>query len=294
MSRLRIEVPAKVNLGLRVLGRRTDGYHRLRTLLVGIDLRDSLTFEPGGDGVTLECDDPTLPVDDGNLVLRAAALLGPGRSARIRLEKRIPAGRGLGGGSADAAGTLVALNRIWNLGLRERELGALAARIGMDVPYFLEGGAALGVGRGEALYPLGADPELHLALVLPSFGISTPDAYRGLVGKVPAPSDPEPSGDVVVSGLGRVRLANDLERSEALARCPNPHAVPHIRSALASAGALASAMSGSGSAVFGVFADREAARRGAAELTGRGMRALPVRTLSRREHLAGLAGTLVP
>ncbi len=293
-------MPAKVNLGLRVLGRRPDGYHRIRTLLIGVDLWDTLGFEPAGDDRNrLDCDDPAIPTDGRNLVLKAVGLLAgiaprrPLPPVRIRLSKRIPPGRGLGGGSADAAGALVALNRMWGIGCRPSTLAALAARIGMDVPWFLEGGLVLAAGRGEVLYPLVSEPDLALVLVLPDFAVSTPDAYRGLA--VPAVtirgSGADSSREVVkLSGVGPVRFVNDLEHSEALVRSPNPHAVPQIRNALRSAGALASAMSGSGSAVFGVFPGWDEACHGAEVLRRDGMDARPVRTVSRKEHRAALRG----
>ncbi len=291
--RLEVRAPAKVNLGLRVLGRRrADGYHRIRTLLVGIDLWDALRFEPvTGERTRLDCDVPGIPTDDRNLVLKAARLLaeaapsGRKQPVRIRLSKRIPPGKGLGGGSADAAAALLALNRIWGLGLRRRELAALAVRVGMDTPWFLTGGLALAAGRGEALYPLAApDPGLALVLALPDFQVSTREAY----GKVRAAATIRDSSRAAVDlpGVGPTPLVNDMESSEALP----PYAVPQIRNALDRAGALASSMSGSGSAVFGVFPGWEEACRGAEALRADGMDARPVRTVSRETHRAALQG----
>ncbi len=291
-----IRVPAKVNLGLRVLGRREDGYHRIRTLLVGVEMWDTLRFESGGDRVRLTCSDPAIPEGGENLVLKAAGLLAEAAGkapppVHIHLDKRIPPGRGLGGGSADAAGALFALDRLWGIGLCRAKLVGIAARIGMDVPYFLEGGLALGVGRGEALYPLSSEPGLILVLALPDFGISTPDAYRGLSGRAATISGAIVSADIVeISGVGRVSLENDLEHSEAWSRSPNPHAVPRIRSLLRQAGAFASAMSGSGSAVFGVFTGWDEAVRGAGRLRQEGIEARPVRTVSREAQRAALFG----
>ena len=183
--RLGIRTPAKVNLGLRVLSRRPDGYHTVRTLLAAVDLWDTLTFEPGGEGLRLECDSPSIPADQTNLVLRSASrledLLGrrlPG--ARIRLRKRIPAGRGLGGGSSNAAAALVGLNRLFGLGLSRRVLHQVLTGVGMDAPFFLYGGLALATGRGEHVFPLADVAELPLVLLIPEFGVSTPEAYRGL------------------------------------------------------------------------------------------------------------------
>ena len=305
-----IRTPAKVNLGLRVFSRRPDGYHAIHTLLAGVDLWDTLTFEPGGDGLRLECDTPSIPTDRTNLVLRAAARLEEslGRrlpGASIRLGKRIPAGRGLGGGSSDAAAALVGLNRLFGLGLGRRVLHRVLTEVGMDAPFFLYGGLALATGRGEHVFPLADARELPLVLLIPDFGISTPDAYRGL---------PTPSGDGgsprIAQGTDRlVRFLesgpsgpslrgkplarcfpNDLERSTVLQTTRPPDAISRMRSALLAAGALETAMSGSGSAVFGVFADREQAVRAASRLSEATLKAIATRTITRSEHRAALLG----
>ena len=308
--RLDLRTPAKINLGLRVLARRPDGYHTVRTLLAGVDLWDTLTFEPGGEGLRLECDSPSIPTDRTNLVLRAALrlekLLGrrlPG--ARIRLRKTIPAGRGLGGGSSDAAAALVGLNRLFGLGLRRRVLHRVLAEVGMDAPYFLYGGLALAAGRGEHVFPLAGGAELPLVLLIPEFGISTPDAYRGL----PEPPTPPhraggseradslvrflgsgPSGPQLRGELLAGCFPNDLERSTVLQTTRPPDAISRMRNALQGAGALETAMSGSGSAVFGVFPGREQAAHAAARLSGANLRAIATRTITRSEHRAALLG----
>ena len=300
-----IRTPAKVNLGLRVCGRRPDGYHRLRTVLAAVDLWDTLSFEPGGEGVRLECDDPGIPADGENLVLRAAVLLEDSlpRGVRIRLWKRIPAGRGLGGGSSDAAAALVGLNRLFGLDLDRFALHRLLARVGMDAPFFLYGGFALAAGRGEQVFPLAATLELPLVLLIPDFGISTADAYRGLPRHAAADRGPDrigkllrcvgsgPVGPGFGSGEFAGCLSNDLERSTALREARPVDATSEMRRALLAAGALETAMSGSGSAVFGVFADREHAVRAASRLSGRRWRAVATRTISRKEHRAALFGS---
>lgn len=305
-----IRTPAKVNLGLRVLSRRADGYHAIQTLLAGVDLWDTLTLEPGGDRLRLECDTPSIPTDRTNLVLRSALrleeLLGrrlPG--ARIRLQKRIPAGRGLGGGSSDAAAALVGLNRLFGLGLGRRVLHRVLTEVGMDAPFFLYGGLALATGRGEHVFPLAEARELPLVLLIPDFGISTPDAYRGL----PTPSEDGgsqrtaqwtdrlvrflesgPSGLPLHGKLLARCFPNDLERSTVLQTTRPPDAISRMRSALLAAGALEAAMSGSGSAVFGVFADREQAARAVSRLSGATLKAIATRTITRSEHRAALLG----
>lgn len=306
-----IRTPAKVNLGLRVLSRRPDGYHDIRTLLAGVDLWDTLALEPGGDGLRLECDIPSIPTDRTNLVLRAALrleeLLGrrlPG--TEIRLRKRIPAGRGLGGGSSDAAAVLVGLNRLYGLGLGRRELHELLSEVGMDAPYFLYGGLALATGRGEQVFPLADLPELPVVLLIPEFAIATPDAYRGLPRPAAAPAGDDgsertrslvrflesgPAGPQLSRKLLAGCFPNDLERSTVLQTTRPSEAISRMRSTLAAAGAVETAMSGSGSAVFGVFPDRERATNAASRLSGASLRAIATRTITRSEHRAALLGT---
>lgn len=306
-----VRTPAKVNLGLRVLSRRPDGYHAIHTLMAGVDLWDTLTFEPGGDGLRLECDAPSIPTDGTNLVLRAASRVEESLGRRlpgacIRLHKGIPAGRGLGGGSSDAAAALVGLNRLFGLGLSRHELRGLLSEVGMDAPYFLYGGLALATGRGEQVFPLTDPPELPLVLLIPDFGISTPDAYRGLPKPPATPpgygrSEPTrslvrfiasgPTGPQLSRKLLAGCLPNDLERSTVLHKTRPSEAISRMRSALKEAGAVEAAMSGSGSAVFGVFPDRERATQAASRLSGANLQAIATRTITRSEHRAALVGT---
>ena len=159
--------PAKINLILEVLGKRDDGYHEIRSLVQAINLCDVLSFEPDRQ-ITLECTEPSLQ-SSNNLATQAAALLkevsGCDKGVKIRLEKRIPWGVGLGGGSSDAAATLLTLNRLWELDLAASHLVGLAARLGSDVPFFIHGGAALVEGRGEKVAPLlGSEPSWFVIL----------------------------------------------------------------------------------------------------------------------------------
>ncbi len=163
---MRIKSFAKINLGLEVVARRPDGYHDIRTLFQWISLHDVLEIEEApGPAVSASGDDPEVPWDETNLVVKAARLLqgrtGTTRGASLRVEKRIPAGRGLAGGSGDAAMTLLGLNRLWDLGLRPEELVLLGRELGADVPYFFIGGLCLGEGIGDLLTPL---PELERRL----------------------------------------------------------------------------------------------------------------------------------
>jgi 4-diphosphocytidyl-2-C-methyl-D-erythritol kinase len=181
----RVEAPAKLNLYLEVLGKRPDGYHELETVMQTVTLYDELTFSPTPAGdIEFSCQDPAVPNDATNLVVRAAELLrketGTPSGAQITLKKRIPVVAGLGGGSSDAASTLMTLNRLWNLDLSQARLGELAAQVGSDVPFFLVGGAALCRGRGERVSPvLGVGPRDYV-LVSPRIHVSTKQVYENV------------------------------------------------------------------------------------------------------------------
>ncbi|HEV8268095.1 MAG TPA: 4-(cytidine 5'-diphospho)-2-C-methyl-D-erythritol kinase, partial [Thermoanaerobaculia bacterium] len=172
---------AKVNRSLVVVGKRPDGYHELDTVFQTIDLTDELSFEDA-DRLTLRVDDPAIPANEENLVLKAATALagryGVTRGASIVLSKRIPAGAGLGGGSGNAAGALRGLAALWSLEPTEGELHDLAEGLGSDVPFFLVGGRARGRGRGEVLEALSDGAEEALVVLVPPFPLATPDVYR--------------------------------------------------------------------------------------------------------------------
>jgi len=217
--RLVLRAPCKINLSLEVLGRRPDGYHEIRTIMHTVDLCDELAFAVRLDGaLTLSCDDPAVPADGTNLVLRAAHLLrergDPAAGAAIALRKRVPPGGGLGGGSADAAITLLALRDLWELRVTDDDLAEMAARLGSDVPFFLRGGTALCEGRGERVSRLPVGPAMHFVLVMPDLHVSTREVYaacgNGLTTPAPAVKVQAVwhSGDI---GLIGGSLRNDLE-----------------------------------------------------------------------------------
>ena len=256
--------PAKLNLGLHVLRRRPDGFHDLDTVFLPIGWADTVSAEPA-DALSLTTSDPALPTDDGNLVLRAAQALCPWAGAepgaRLHLDKRVPYGAGLGGGSSDAAATLRLLTDLWGLAVPEADLQALALDLGSDVPFFLSGMAARAGGRGERLAPLvDADGAPYrcpfwLVVAVPPVHVGTPEAFR-----LVTPRDhgrPDLGAAVVSNDLDRWRreVTNDFQ-------APVEAAYPAIRAArraLAEAGAGYTSLSGSGSAVFGAFeAEREA------------------------------------
>ena len=175
---------AKINWTLEVRGRRPDGYHELRTILQTVDLADTLTFSLLESGTTIECEHPEVPTDERNLVWKAAQLLrertGKTGGVRIRIAKRIPTAAGLGGGSSNAAVTLLALIQLWNLDIPWTELVEIAGRIGADVPFFLIGGTCLGVGRGDEVYPLAGIEARHLLLLNPGILVPTREVYANL------------------------------------------------------------------------------------------------------------------
>ena len=272
---------AKINLGIEVLGRRPDRYHEIRTLLQAVDFSDILEFRPTPTaGIARSGNDPAVPWDENNLIFRAAALLRESfpRSGgvEIRVTKNIPPGKGLGGGSANAAITLYGLNELWELGLSRPELQAYAARLGADVPYFLEGGLCLGEGRGDVVTALPDLPLLYCVLVIPSFAVWTADIYARLpltsTGK-----DSKMSEFLARREFGR--LENQLENT-ILSLYPRLQA---IKGYFLERDAVLSLVSGSGSAVFGLFKERAAAAKAMADWRGT-EKTLLVETLSRERY----------
>lgn len=248
---------AKINWSLRILGRRPDGYHDLETLFQTVSLHDTLTLTAAPE-LTLTCDDPSIPTGDTNLIIRAARAIGVPPVA-IDLRKRIPAGGGLGGGSSNAAATLVALARMF--AVDERELPEMALHVGSDVPFFLLGGTAYATGRGEELLPLRPAAGIPLLLLFPPERVSTPEAF-GLVRRYSQPLGAEHYAEMVESNLldHGASLTNDFEEP-VFARLPNLRA---LKSRLLGGGAAWAGMSGSGSTIVGAF--RSAATRDAAAL----------------------------
>lgn len=280
---LQVFAPAKVNLFLRILGRRADGYHELETLMAAIDWFDQLTIEPDPSGeLSLTCAwaTPQLarisePIPGGldNLVLRAAWLLrnwsGTRLGARLRLLKRIPAAAGLGGGSSDAAATLVALSRLWRIDCSRAELEQLAAQLGSDVPFFLAPqGAAVCRGRGEVIEPCVLPRRLPLVIVRPATGLSTPAVYRQYRAAASEAELPQLLTALAGVATGPVahNLLNDLQAA-ALSLSPD---VSQIRAEMNRLPVLAHQLSGSGSAYFAICRSLEQARRVAGHFRQRG------------------------
>ena len=179
-----LKAPAKVNLFLEILGKRDDGFHEIETIMQEIDLADSLQFEETQEGVTLECNNKNIPANQDNLVCKAANLIleecGIKKGVLINLEKNIPVGAGLGGGSSDAATTLKALNSLWKVGLNNEELMEFAAKLGSDIPFFINGKTALCRGRGELITPVEVRNRMDYIILFPRVHISTETIYKNL------------------------------------------------------------------------------------------------------------------
>lgn len=291
---------AKINLDLRILGVRPDGFHDLRTIFQSLAIHDVLTFVKRPGPFAIECDDKTLPTDRRNLVWKAASLLWRTVGKRqgeipkdvvVDLRKRVPQEAGLGGGSSDAAVALVGLTRMWGLDVDWPTLCRLASRLGSDVPFFLVGGTSLGLGRGDDISPLADLPRTYVVIVRPQFGVSTIEAYGWYDSEPRRPvREPvrKPLPDRWPEWAGSLR--NDLE--PAVTR--HHPTIARIKHALVDAGAAVAAMSGSGSAVFGLFDRLDAARRTAADLSRPGWQVVCTRTLSRAEYALRLRPALAP
>lgn len=264
--------PAKINWLLYVLGKRDDGYHEILSVMQRVDLSDKLSFAPSEDEkIQLESDVP-IPQDE-NLITRAALLLrketGSRAGARIKLQKMIPLEAGLGGGSSDAAATLEALNKLWGLRLTPGDLTELGAKLGCDVPFFLGGPGAIASGRGECLEDASFGEPLFILIVKPPFGVRTPWAYSLLKGYTGLTKARENIKILIralrerdFSALQEFTEGNDLEPG-VLRACPE---IERIKTALREKGAVFSSMSGSGSAVFGLFRTSAAAQKAGREL----------------------------
>lgn len=273
LAALSLRAPAKVNLFLEIVAKRADGFHAVETLMLAVSLADTLEFASAdNETIDLTCSDPGLSAGPDNLVVQAAERLrqhvGKRLGATIRLTKRIPTQAGLGGGSSDAATTLIGLNRLWRLGLGAGELIKLAAALGSDVAFFLRPPAAWCTGRGEVIEPRTVGRRLHLVLVKPPFGLPTADVYRGV--RVPdAPVDGAAMQAALAAGdveeIGR-RLHNRLQEPAEKLR---PE-IASLMARLAATGPAGCLLSGSGSAILALARDARDARRIAAEISAAG------------------------
>jgi 4-diphosphocytidyl-2-C-methyl-D-erythritol kinase len=281
---------AKINLDLRVLGTRPDSFHELRTVFQAIALHDTVTCIPREGPFAIECDTAGVPLDRSNLVWKAAEVLwrsirrqGPPRDVLVRLEKQIPLQAGLGGGSADAAAMLLALVALWRVPVRPSQLTDVAATLGADVPFFLSGGTALGLGRGDEVYPLAVLPRHWIVLVIPGFGVSSADAYAWYDAEREMARGSSAREPQYVPGPWPSRAAQMINDLEAPIARHHPE-IDQMKTALRRAGALAAAMSGSGSTVFGLFQRRKEAETAVTRLSGAGWRVLLTESLDRDSY----------
>ncbi|MGN6625787.1 MAG: 4-(cytidine 5'-diphospho)-2-C-methyl-D-erythritol kinase [Tepidisphaeraceae bacterium] len=264
---MRVRSPAKINLQLRIGPLQQDGFHPLVSWMVTVGLFDTLDFSPADEGVTtLTCSDPSIPTDSRNLVIKAVDLLraesGATSGVAIHLEKTIPAGGGLGGGSGNAATTLQALNTLWQLKLSPERLRQLAARLGSDVAFFLDAPSALCTGRGEVVSPTPAPRGLFAVLILPDVMMPTPAVYRqldamrpdGQAGDWDAPVDFSAWQKLPVDAL-LAKLQNDLEAPAFALRSDLGQLRHNIEQTLG----RTVRMSGSGSTLFTLFDRNEIA-----------------------------------
>ncbi|MGH9669372.1 MAG: 4-(cytidine 5'-diphospho)-2-C-methyl-D-erythritol kinase [Terriglobales bacterium] len=309
---------AKINLGLAIGRRRDDGFHELRTVYQTIELHDRIRVEVGsGRGIEVRCADPRVPENDSNTCHRMAELalqaLGSRRRVTIHIDKRLPVQGGLGAASSNAAATLLGLERALKTRLPGGERLRLAAEVGSDVPLFLVGGTVLGLGRGQEVYPLEDLPPLACVVATPEISVSTPQAFAdwdklagaSADGKLTADAASDrinacshsmlgwlsgsPSGvpakggdraEALLLDLVRTGIENDFER---VVFPQNPE-LRDVKSALVASGARYVSLSGSGSAVYGLFRLPAAAGKAAARLKKHGIPAQATRTVPRREY----------
>lgn len=264
---LSLLAPAKLNLSLEVYGRRTDGYHNIRSVMVPVSLHDEVTVEEIARGVVVECDAPFVPTGETNSCRRAASLFrewaGVPAGVRIRLRKAIPAEAGLGGGSSDAAATLKALIALTGKWPPPETLHAMAAGVGADVPFFTLGTAALVEGIGDRLSPMAWSVPFHAVIVRPAFGLSTREGYARLRREVAAP----PAGTTVPAFRSMADVAASVRNDFEAAWAGDYPELGEIKRELLRAGARGAGLSGTGSAVFGLFESAVAARRACQRLS---------------------------
>ena len=285
-NKLQFKTPAKINLGLHIHKKREDGFHELETLFQMVAWFDEMEMEGAPEKVELFCDSPGVPNDESNLVIKAARLLQnnfPGKcdGVKIKLQKNIPSGAGLGGGSGNAAGTLLALNILWNLKIPRDDLISMASELGSDVPFFLMSPCAIGTGKGEILQPVENPISFYILMIYPGFPISTPWVYGNLKLKL---TKPENNISILKNFLMRSEFAqlgaalyNDLE-PVVFKRYPE---ILRIKNELLSSGAGGALLSGSGSTVFGIFDNPEIAKKALARFTGGKYRVCLAKSITR-------------
>jgi 4-diphosphocytidyl-2-C-methyl-D-erythritol kinase len=286
-TRLTLKSYAKINWTLDVLYRRDDGYHELRTIYQTISIHDRLHLGETGGAIEISSDDERVPLDETNLAYKAAALLRQEarltKGAHIHIEKRIPVAAGLGGGSSNAAATLIGLARLWQIEADQSMLTRLAMKLGSDVPFFLVGGTALGIGRGEEVYPIEEAICEDLLLVNPGFAVHTADAYARLSRLTRFDADRiMPFTLFAAKAICELPLAasNDLEDVVAAA---HPE-IAEVKRRLLALGARRALMSGSGATLFAVFDNSELIERALKDARAAGWWAALASTIDRKRY----------
>lgn len=259
------KAPAKINLGLDVLGVLPNGYHEVKMVMQTVGIYDVLTFEKATEGIVITTDSGELPTGEDNLIYKAAKLLferyNVAEGVRIHLEKHIPIAAGMAGGSTDAAATLKGVNELFELGCDEETLKEIGVKIGADVPYCVMGGTALAEGIGEKLTALTPAPSCHLLVAKPDINVSTKYVYEHLDA---LESYDHPDIDGMVAAIEAGDLAGVVERMDNVLQdvtIPAHPIIETIKERMKELGAVESMMSGSGPTVFGIFTDEEKARK---------------------------------
>lgn len=265
MNVLTLKAYAKINLGLDVVRRLENGYHEVKMIMQTVGIHDTLTFEKTERGILITTDSGELPTDENNLIYKAAKLLMEAKQVqggvRIHLTKEIPIAAGMAGGSTDAAATFKGVNELYQLGCSQQELMDLGVRVGADVPYCIMGGTALAEGIGEVLTPLAVPPQCLVLVAKPDINVSTKYVYEHLDAAGVAK---HPDIDGMVAAIDAGDLQGIMDRMENVLETVTVEAHPiitTIKERMLELGAGKSLMSGSGPTVFGIFTDKESARR---------------------------------
>ena len=265
MNEYRIKAYAKINLGLDVVRRLENGYHEVKMVMQTVGIYDVLDFERTDGGIVITTDSGELPTDENNLIYKAAKLMREtypiSGGVKIHLEKHIPIAAGMAGGSTDAAATLKGMNRLFDLGCTLKDLMELGVKIGADVPYCVMGGTALAEGIGEKLTPLAPAPDCYVLVAKPDINVSTKYVYEHLDAQEIVK---HPDIDGMVEAIAEESLQGILDRMENVLETVTVSAYPiiqTIKDRMKELGAINSLMSGSGPTVFGIFVEKDMARR---------------------------------
>ena len=291
-ERIKLRSYAKVNLGLHILGKREDGYHEIRTLLQTIGLHDTLEIRlTRAPGVSFQCNRDELNCGD-NLVVRALEAVcrhaGLEQGLEARLEKRIPLGAGLGGGSSNAAAAVMGLDRLLGLRMSRRDWFEIGGALGSDVPFFLVGGRAIGVGRGSEVYPLEDAAPRHVLIVVPPRPMSTADAYRRASLRLTTPVNKSKIPLFCPAYLDTLESGDGLENHFETVVFRDQPDLKRLKQRLLQWGAMTAGLTGSGSALVGLFDEKGALTQAHAALRAGNVRLLATRTLPRDQYRRSL------